>query len=79
MEKPSSYIFCTKCQTRLKRQVLGSNIFYYCRNCGYLSSEVNFSEKNIELHAQEPLSTQRTPAAAGLKPSKDAQETIVEA
>jgi hypothetical protein len=79
MENSGSYIFCTVCQTRLKRQVLGSNIFYYCRNCGYLSSEANFSEKIIEFHAQEPLSTQKTPSVTDLKISKDAQKNIFEA
>lgn len=78
MENSSSFIICTECQTRLKRQILGSNIFYYCRNCGYLSSEANFSEKTIELDAQEPLSIQGTLCNES-KLSKGDQITIVEA
>lgn len=79
MENSGTYIFCSVCQTRLNRQVLGSNIFYYCRNCGCLSSEANFSKKTNEFHAQESLSTQRTPAAIDIKLSKDARNTIVKA
>lgn len=29
---------CTRCGTLLKKQVLGSNEFYYCRKCGSISS-----------------------------------------
>ncbi|AYK14442.1 hypothetical protein AOB57_003865 [Methanosarcina flavescens] len=39
MGNTSISMFCSVCQTKLKRQVLGSNIFYYCRNCGCVSSE----------------------------------------
>ena len=29
---------CARCGTLLKKQVLGSNEFYYCRKCGSISS-----------------------------------------
>lgn len=29
---------CTHCGTLLKKQILGSNEFYYCRRCGSISS-----------------------------------------
>ncbi|AKB82208.1 hypothetical protein MSBR3_1630 [Methanosarcina barkeri 3] len=29
---------CTRCCTLLKKQILGSNEFYYCRKCGSISS-----------------------------------------
>ncbi|WP_170943416.1 hypothetical protein [Methanosarcina spelaei] len=43
MKNASVSMFCSVCQTTLKRQVLGSNVFYYCRDCGSVSSEVYFS------------------------------------
>ena len=64
MENSGSYIFCTLCQTRLKRQVLGSNIFYYCRNCGCLISEAHLADEIKAFRAREQLSV-------------DAQRTLV--
>ncbi|WP_440955240.1 hypothetical protein ACSAZK_17200 [Methanosarcina sp. Mfa9] len=29
---------CSRCGTSLKKQVLGSNTFYYCRKCGCTTS-----------------------------------------
>ncbi|HII00242.1 TPA: hypothetical protein HA351_00855 [Methanosarcinaceae archaeon] len=29
---------CSRCGTLLKKQVLGSNTFYYCRKCGCTTS-----------------------------------------
>ncbi|WP_410510033.1 hypothetical protein RSJ42_07910 [Methanosarcina hadiensis] len=29
---------CVRCGTSLKRQIIGSNNFYYCRKCGCTSS-----------------------------------------
>ncbi|MDW7731301.1 MAG: hypothetical protein SCH66_02600 [Methanolobus sp.] len=31
-------ISCEHCNTELKRQLLGSNVFYYCRCCGRITS-----------------------------------------
>ncbi|WP_406656394.1 hypothetical protein V7O62_11105 [Methanolobus sp. ZRKC2] len=30
---------CSRCKEILKRQMLGMNVFYYCRGCGYLVSD----------------------------------------
>jgi len=51
--------FCSICQTKLKRQVLGSNVFYYCRNCGCVSSEAYLSGGVNVLHSQKPTSVSR--------------------
>jgi hypothetical protein len=56
MGNASVPMFCSECQTKLKRQVLGSNIFYYCRNCGCVSSEAYLSEEVKVLHVQKPIS-----------------------
>ncbi|WP_406657058.1 hypothetical protein V7O62_00510 [Methanolobus sp. ZRKC2] len=29
---------CEHCNTELKRQLLGSNVFYYCKCCGRITS-----------------------------------------
>ncbi|MFZ2497896.1 MAG: hypothetical protein ACP5N0_07845 [Methanosarcina sp.] len=34
---------CTRCGTPLKKQVIGSNEFYYCRKCGCTSSAASVS------------------------------------
>lgn len=54
MEKASFSVFCNVCKTTLKRQVLGSNIIYYCRDCGSVISETCVSEETNILHAQKP-------------------------
>jgi len=38
-----SSIKCIRCGTPLKMQVIGSNVFYYCRKCGCTSSAVSAS------------------------------------
>ncbi|MGB9928379.1 MAG: hypothetical protein ACPK85_08245 [Methanosarcina sp.] len=43
MDNTGNFMLCNLCQTRLKRQILGSNIFYYCRTCGTMSSEACLS------------------------------------
>jgi len=78
MENAIFSIFCSICQTRLKRQVLGSNILYYCRNCGCVSSEACLSTEINALCAQEPLSVQKTSSVTDLKLSEDVQKAVVE-
>ncbi|MDD2340488.1 MAG: hypothetical protein PHG79_09630 [Methanosarcina sp.] len=56
MGNASASIFCNICQTKLKRQVLGSNTFYYCQNCGCVSSEAYLSGGANVLYAQKPTS-----------------------
>ncbi|WP_082088089.1 MULTISPECIES: zinc finger domain-containing protein [unclassified Methanosarcina] len=34
---------CARCGTPLKKQVIGSNNFYYCRKCGCTSSVTSIS------------------------------------
>ncbi|HII79902.1 MAG TPA: hypothetical protein HA261_05805 [Methanosarcina sp.] len=34
---------CVRCDTPLKKQVIGSNNFYYCRKCGCTSSFTSVS------------------------------------
>ncbi|HIH74016.1 MAG TPA: hypothetical protein HA306_01595 [Methanosarcina sp.] len=34
---------CIRCGTPLKKQIMGSNSFYYCRKCGCTSSIISFS------------------------------------
>ncbi|SFM22662.1 hypothetical protein SAMN04488696_0448 [Methanolobus profundi] len=31
-------ICCEYCRTDLKRQLIGSNVFYYCKSCGRITS-----------------------------------------
>jgi DNA-directed RNA polymerase subunit M/transcription elongation factor TFIIS len=66
MENVSFSIFCSVCQNMLKRQVLGPNIFYYCRNCGCVSSEACLSGKVNVLNIQEPLSVQGVSSGTNL-------------
>jgi len=56
MKNASVSMFCSVCQTTLKRQVLGSNVFYYCRNCGSVSSEVYLSGEANVFHSHKPTS-----------------------
>ncbi|WP_292470363.1 hypothetical protein [Methanolobus sp.] len=30
---------CEYCQTELKRQLIGSNVFHYCKGCGRITSD----------------------------------------
>jgi len=34
---------CVRCGTPLKKQIIGSNNFYYCRKCGCTSSVASVS------------------------------------
>lgn len=74
----SPYVSCTVCRTRMKRQVLGSNIFYYCRNCGRLNSEANISKEIDELYVQKPLSAHKISSVIEHKLSEGSQRTVVE-
>jgi len=56
VESDSLYMFCTACKTILKRQILGSNVFYYCRNCGCVSSEAYLSKEVNTFDIQESAS-----------------------
>ncbi|MHC1756895.1 MAG: hypothetical protein AB9861_15965 [Methanosarcina sp.] len=77
MESFSIHKFCSACETRLKRQVMGSNIFYYCRNCGRVSSEACLSGGVDVLHVQKPLSAHRVSSATDLILSEDARNAMV--
>ncbi|RXA19654.1 hypothetical protein EQO05_08650 [Methanosarcina sp. MSH10X1] len=59
MGNASISMFCGVCQTELKRQVLGSNTFYYCRSCGCVSSEAYLSRGLDVLQSQKPTSVNR--------------------
>ncbi len=78
MKNCGSYIFCTVCQTGLKRQVLGSNIFYYCRNCGCLSSEASLFEETKAINSQKSLSVHKASSVIDHKLSEHSQRTVVE-
>lgn len=77
MEISVNHKFCSECESKLKRQVIGSNVFYYCRNCGRVSSEACFGGVNM-LQVQKPLPSHRVSSAASLKLSEDARKAIVE-
>jgi hypothetical protein len=34
---------CIRCGTPLKKQIIGSNEFYYCKKCGSISSAASVS------------------------------------
>lgn len=38
-----SGISCEHCGIELKRQFMGSNLFYYCKRCGRITSETDIS------------------------------------
>lgn len=40
---PEFSLECTRCGTLLKKQVIGSNKFYYCKKCGCISSASSVS------------------------------------
>ena len=56
MGNANTSMFCIVYQTKLKRQVIGSNVFYYCRNCGCVSSEAYLSWDINVLHVQKSIS-----------------------
>lgn len=78
MEYFSVPTFCSECKAQLKRQVINSNIFYYCRDCGRMSSEVCFSGGSGITHAQKPLSAQRASSVTDMEVSENAQDAMVE-
>jgi len=71
MENSSSYTICMVCQKLLKRQVLGSNILYYCRNCGYLISEAHLSNETETCSPIDPLTVHVPSSAVAFKLSED--------
>lgn len=71
MEDSSSYPICTVCQKLLKRQILGSNILYYCRNCGYLISEAHLSNETETCLPMDPLTVHVPSSAIALNISDD--------
>jgi len=78
MGDASISMLCSVCQTSLKRQVLGSNVFYYCRNCGCVSSEAYFSKEVNGLYVQKSISAHRVSSATNLKLSEDVQNSMAE-
>ncbi|NLO29357.1 MAG: hypothetical protein GX120_02305 [Methanosarcina mazei] len=49
---------CARCGTPLKKQVIGSNNFYYCRKCGCTLSVTSFSISSQSSSAQEIVNIQ---------------------
>ncbi|MDY9925619.1 zinc finger domain-containing protein [Methanosarcina sp.] len=45
---------CVRCGTPLKKQIIGSNSFYYCRKCGSTSS-VTSSVTSVNASAQSAV------------------------
>jgi len=70
--------FCIECKSRLKRQVIGSNVFYYCRSCGRMISEVCLSGGSGMNYAPKPLYAQKASSATELEVSENAQNAMVE-
>lgn len=69
--------FCIECKSRLKRQVIGSNVFYYCRNCGRMSSEICLSWGS-GVHPAQKSFAQKASYVTELEVSENAQNAIVE-
>ncbi|KKH46241.1 hypothetical protein EO95_01505 [Methanosarcina sp. 1.H.T.1A.1] len=78
MENFSVPMVCSECKVQLKRQVIDSNVFYYCRSCGRMSSEVCFSGESGMTHAQKPLAAQRVSSVTELEVSENARNAMVE-
>ncbi|MCQ1534475.1 hypothetical protein FTO70_01940 [Methanosarcina sp. KYL-1] len=77
MEDTNISMFCSLCATRLKRQVMGSNVFYYCRKCGRISSDFCLSEENRVLSVQkQPV--RKVPSAMGMEFPEEGQKAGVE-
>jgi uncharacterized Zn finger protein len=36
--KKEEKLYCDFCSLELKRQLIGSNVFYYCKECGRITS-----------------------------------------
>ncbi|AKB50073.1 hypothetical protein MSBRW_0820 [Methanosarcina barkeri str. Wiesmoor] len=66
MKNESIPMFCSVCQTTLKRQVMGSNVFYYCRNCGSMISETYLSGEVDIFHTQKLTSIDMTSSPSNL-------------
>ena len=56
MDEFNASVYCSICDTRLKRQVVGSNVLYYCRKCGRISSAACLFETSSVLKEQVPVS-----------------------
>jgi transcription initiation factor TFIIIB Brf1 subunit/transcription initiation factor TFIIB len=78
MGNTSVSMLCSLCQTSLKRQVLGSNVFYYCRKCGCVSSEAYFSEEINLFSVKKSISGHRLSSVTDLKLSEDVQNYMAE-
>ena len=74
MENSVIHKNCSVCETRLKRQVIGSNVFYYCRSCGRVSSEACFSGGIDLLQVQKSLSVHMVSSTTDSKFSEDARK-----
>jgi hypothetical protein len=71
MKKAGYSMLCDVCKTELKRLVLGTNVIYYCRKCGCLSSELSVSEEAKLFNSQTPMSFQKNSSVTGLKFSRN--------
>ncbi|AKB38215.1 hypothetical protein MSSAC_3625 [Methanosarcina siciliae C2J] len=67
---------CIECKTWLKRQVIGSNVFYYCKSCGCMSSDICLSGGSVN-NAQNSFA-QRASSVTELEVSVNAQNAIME-
>ncbi len=52
--KQEKDLCCEYCHTELKRQLIGSNVFYYCRDCGRITSAkdmitIKISDNGVKL------------------------------
>jgi hypothetical protein len=56
MDEFNASVCCSTCETRLKRQVVGSNVLYYCRKCGRMSSAACLFETSSVLKEQARVS-----------------------
>ncbi|HII01416.1 TPA: hypothetical protein HA351_07145 [Methanosarcinaceae archaeon] len=56
MDESNASVYCSTCDTRLKRQVVGSNVLYYCRKCGRMSSAACLFETSCVLKEQATVS-----------------------
>jgi len=67
MKKASNSMLCSTCKSELKRQILGTNVFYYCRKCGCLSSELFIVEGTNVFHSQATMPFYKTGSVTDLK------------
>lgn len=52
---------CTLCGTLLKKQVIGSNEFFYCRQCGCISSATSVRVPTQFANHQVNIKNESTP------------------